>query len=384
LRSTCSEFAKIYVHISVDGDRTDSPFSTGIKIKKSAWNKKTDRLHDIHAAENQQIVQIEAEIKMQAAIFRTKGVDFSAESLKKALFKETKFVSFFELISKYLKYLGEKNEIAATTLNTRKIRSANILRFLTEKNYKHLGCEEIKPKIMDELQIWLKNNLKSCGDAYLHRHLQFVNSVINYGVLYEYAEKNPLQHYKLPKINKKQKVVYLTVLEQELLAKAVFSDKKLEQVRDIFIFSTCLGLACVDRICFDFEKHTYLKDDGSRWFSMLRNKSGIAAEMPLPNRATEILKKYDFKLPSVADNQNIAVENQLTNRYLKIIMEILGIKKHVTTHTARKTACTNWLRAGVNENVIAAMMGWTSTKMLKIYAEVENETIAKEVKLKLS
>ncbi len=376
------DYKHVYYHISVDGQRTKSPLSAGIKIHKDLWNSEIDRLHDRFCPENKELAEIEAEIKMQATILRTKGINFSAETLKNALFKEEKFVSFFDLIEKFISYKFDKEDLKPSTKRTILDRKNNVVKFLETYNYKNLACEDFKPKTVDELQTFLRKNLVSCCDAHIRRHLQLVNSVINYAVLYEYADKNPLQYYRLPKVGKGQKVVYLTQLEQSLLEAAIFTDKKLEQVRDIFVFASCLGLASIDRICFDFEKHTYLKDDNSRWFSMQRNKSKVYAEMPFPNKALEIIRKYNFKLPRVADNQNIEVENQMTNRYLKIIKEILGFKKHITTHTARKTACSNWLRAGVNENVIAAMMGWTSTKMLRTYSEVENEMIAKEVKLK--
>ncbi len=380
---TNSNYGHIYFHISVDSLRTKSPLSARIKLEKTEWHNALSCMVDRHCQEQLLLNNIEAEIKMQATILRTKGQKFTAESLKKVFHKEEKYFSFIDLFNKYVPYRIEKHNLAKGSQKTLHIIKSNVIRFLEQNNYKDLACEEFKPKIIDEMELWFRHNLKACGIAHLKRHIQLINAVLNYAVLYEYADKNPLQYYKFSRKTVQNKVIYLTILEQELLEKAVFTDNKLVQVRDIFVFASCLGLACIDRICFDFETHTYLKDDGTRWFSMQRNKSKVYAEMPIPTKALEILKKYNYKLPSVADNQNISVENQLNNRYLKIIAEILGIKKHLTTHTSRKTACSNWLRAGVNENVIAAMMGWTSTKMLKLYSEVENEMITKELHLKL-
>lgn len=380
---TDSNYGHIYFHISVDSLRTKSPLSARIKLEKSAWHNALSCMVDRHCEEQLLLNNIESEIKMQATILRTKGQKFTAESLKRVFYREEKFVSFMDLLKKYLPYKFSKYDLSEGTKRTITDRQNNVLRFLEHNNYTQLACEEFKPKVIDEFEVWLKQNLVSCGVSHIRRHIQLINAVLNYAALYEYADKNPLQYYKFNRKNTQNKVVYLTVLEQELLEKVVFTDKKLEQVRDIFVFSSCLGLACIDRMCFDFEKHTYLKDDGTRWFSMQRNKSKVYAEMPMPTKALNILKKYNYKLPRVADNQNISVENQLNNRYLKIIAEILGIPKHITTHTSRKTACSNWLRAGVNENVISAMMGWTSTKMLKLYSEVENEMITKELQLKL-
>ena len=114
------DYKHIYFNISVDSDRTDSPLSAHIKIHKDLWNSEIDRLHDRFCPENKELAEIEAEIKMQATILRTKGINFSAETLKNALFKEEKFVSFFEMISNYSKYIGEKNEITPASFNTKK------------------------------------------------------------------------------------------------------------------------------------------------------------------------------------------------------------------------------------------------------------------------
>ncbi len=87
--------------------------------------------------------------------------------------------------------------------------------------------------------------------------------------------------------------------------------------------------------------------------------------------ARNILAKYNGCLPIVT--------NQTYNRFLKEVAAILGITKRLTTHVVRKTTAMQWLNAGVLEETVVRMLGHNTTKQLKIYAQVEEKKIAKDV-----
>lgn len=111
-----------------------------------------------------------------------------------------------------------------------------------------------------------------------------------------------------------------------------FNSRRLEQVRDVFIFSCFTGLSYVDvknltkeNVCISF--------DGKQWLRLHRQKTSTAVNLPLLKTPLAILKKYEDKL---SDGRLLPVlSNQKLNSYLKEIADICGIKKNLTFHCLR-------------------------------------------------
>ena len=108
-----------------------------------------------------------------------------------------------------------------------------------------------------------------------------------------------------------------------------FPTKRLEQVRDLFIFSCFTGLSYIDlkelktsdiRISFD----------GKPWIMTHRHKTDTPVNVPLLKIPQAILQKYEGQLPK---GQLLPVlSNQKLNSYLKEIADLCGINKNITFH----------------------------------------------------
>lgn len=73
-------------------------------------------------------------------------------------------------------------------------------------------------------------------------------------------------------------------------------------------------------------------------------------------------------------------KNQL-NCYLKEIADLCGIRKQLTTHTARHTYATSvCLANGVSIENVAKMLGHSDTKMTRHYARVLDKSILRDMK----
>jgi len=127
---------------------------------------------------------------------------------------------------------------------------------------------------------------------------------------------------------------YLTQKELETIMNKSFSIKRLEQVRDIFIFSCFSGLAYVDvkNLC---DKNIRTSFDGNVWIMGKRHKTDVSFTIPLLNVPKTILEKYKGILPT--GEILPVISNQKMNAYLKEITDMCGIDKHLTFHCARHT-----------------------------------------------
>ncbi|KAA6307764.1 Tyrosine recombinase XerD, partial [termite gut metagenome] len=169
---------------------------------------------------------------------------------------------------------------------------------------------------------------------------------------------------------------YLTQEEIEVIMNKQFAIKRLEKVRDIFVFSCFSGLAYIDAKNLR-ENNIRTSFDGGLWIMGKREKTGVNFNIPLLEVPKMILDKYKGSLPN-----NIVLpvlSNQKMNAYLKEIGDLCGIEKELTFHLARHTFATLTLSKGVSIESVSKMLGHTNIKTTQIYARITNEKISHDM-----
>lgn len=161
---------------------------------------------------------------------------------------------------------------------------------------------------------------------------------------------------------------YLTEEELTKIMIKKFPTKRLEQVRDVFLFSCFTGLAYIDvkRLSKDDIRTSF---DGNLWILTKRKKSDVAVTVPLMKIPQKILAKYEGALPE--DKILPVLSNQKMNAYLKEIADVCGITKNLTFHLARHTfATTVTLSKGISIETVSKMLGHTNIQTTQIYARI--------------
>ena len=126
-------------------------------------------------------------------------------------------------------------------------------------------------------------------------------------------------NYKLTGVSERSVLVvsyigYLTQEEVESIIEKRFPTKRLEQVRDIFVFSCFCGLAYID-VKKLRKENIRTSFDGNLWIIGKREKTDVTFSIPLLDIPKRILEKYEGTLP---DNRILPVpSNQKMNAYLK-------------------------------------------------------------------
>lgn len=130
---------------------------------------------------------------------------------------------------------------------------------------------------------------------------------------------------------------YLSEDELKIIMKKKQASERLENVRDLFMFSSFCGLAYSDMAALT-QDNIRKFFDGKLWIITKRKKTNTNVNVPLLDIPKMILKKYEGKLP----NGKIlpVISNQKLNAYLKEIADVCGIKKNLTFHLARHTFST--------------------------------------------
>lgn len=206
----------------------------------------------------------------------------------------------------------------------------------------------------------------------VYKTLQRLRRVVRVSVGAEYLLKDP---FVLHKANKpKTQVIFLTTEELQTLEKHQFSQPRLQEVKDWFVFSCYTGLA-YNEIRNLKKQHIVTGFDGELWIEMIREKTQKNISVPLLPRAKFFINKY------ADDNSKLIFKicsNQRYNSYLKEIASILGINKRLTTHTARKTfASTVLLYNDVPMEIVSELLGHSSIS-------ITEDSYGKVVKKKIS
>ncbi len=238
-----------------------------------------------------------------------------------------------------------------------------------------MALKEINLMFITDFEVYLKTICK-CNSNTTAKFMQFFKRIIliarNNGIIIG----DPFANYKI----RLQRVDrgYLTEDEIKKILELNLVSDRLENVRDLFIFSCFCGLAYID-VAGLKKEHIRKSFDGNLWIMTKRVKTGVDVNVPLLDIPKMILDKYKDQLP----NGKIlpVISNQKLNSYLKEIADLCGIKKNLTFHLARHTfATTTTLGKGVPIETVSKMLGHTNIETTQIYARITNNKISDDMK----
>ena len=200
-------------------------------------------------------------------------------------------------------------------------------------------------------------------------YCQRVKTVVQFGIDNGRMKINPFSGIKLRKGEKS--IQFLSEKEVEKIRTTDFHNESLNRVRDLFVFQAASGLSYTDMaklVPTDFQ----VTEDGQYYIHDKRNKTGVFYTAVILEQGVEILKKYHFKLPILS--------NHKMNVYLKTIRDLCGIDKPIFSHVARHTYATRCLNRGIRLEVVAKLLGHSTTRITQHYAKLLKDNIINEVK----
>ena len=237
---------------------------------------------------------------------------------------------------------------------------------------------ELPQDFIEEFELYLKTNRK-CGHNTTIKYLANFKKITRLSLARGWLNKDPFFEYKFHL--KPVERDFLEWRELQRLKDKHIDIPRMAQIRDIFVFCCFTGLAFSDVKQLRPE-HVVLDINGARWIRKSRQKTQNMCNIPLLDAANEILSRY-------ADNDYCqkrgvllpVCSNQKMNLYLKELADICGIRKHLSTHTARHTFATLTLASGAAIENVAKMLGHSDTKMTRHYARILDTSIMRDMQL---
>ena len=236
---------------------------------------------------------------------------------------------------------------------------------------------ELDGQFIRDFDFWLKTE-KHCQNNSALKHLKNLKKVVRIALTNDWIKKDPFYgiHFKQEEVN----VEFLSREELDILMNKEFAIKRLEQVRDIFVFCCFTALAFVDVQQLSRE-HLIKDNNGALWIRKARQKTNQMCNIPVLTIPQRILRKYEDNAECIKKGVLLPViSNQRMNAYLKEIADVCGIAKRLTTHVARHTAATVvFLANDVSMENVSKILGHSNIRMTQHYAKVLDSSIMRDM-----
>ena len=372
-------YVGIYVRITIQESRAEISLKRTVVTAK--WDAASGRVKG-NTAEAKEINQyLEAGVVTLHQRYREltlKNRRVTVEALKRA-FQGESVTDFTVLVvfTQHIEQLSKRVAIdyALGTIKRYESCKVHLERYFESRKIKDMYFEELNPAFIQDFEIYLKIE-RECQHNTAHKYLSILKKIVRLAVANEWTTYNPFNHFKLS--FEDTTPIHLTIDELRKIEKKKFDIVRLQQVRDIFLFSCYTGLAYADAA--KLGSGNILTDaKGNQRILVVRTKTKTQCEIPLLPVPLAILERYKGKASGLLLP---VVSNQKMNAYLKEIADLCGISKRLTTHVARHTfATTVTLTNGVPIETVSRLLGHKNILQTQHYARIVDQKVMEDMKL---
>lgn len=353
------------VEIKVYFNRNDRVFiPTGVKLCAGQWDK--DRQIAVRHLNQRRINNTLANLKkkyvevLETMCMNGGYVDKHSFLIMSGLQQQEKEPTFLEFCYNEM----DKRNLRESTRRAHCIALEALRRSNCIRAFEDLTAANIR-----KFDNFLREEDPTREQTTIHGYHKRIKPYINEALRLEYIQDTPYRVFRDRHGRHKERIP-LNDEELDMIRNVELHDRQLCKVRDQFVFCCYTGLAWADLDAFSYEDHVVTRK-GRSYIDGERLKTGSKFFTPVLPPAMKILEKYDyqFRVPPV----------QSFNRSLKIIAEIAGVKKHVTSHIARHTfATTVILEHDVPIEALAKMLGHKQIRVTQVYAKILNTAVERQ------
>lgn len=403
LRDTTNpKFKTVNCIVRIDGDESVD-FSTKIKIQVFQWNQKEQCFEGKNSSINEKDIknlerrlrEIKDEIEIEnpkEPVSPNEVVQRHRDAKKSEKVKRAKKVIYFrDCMRDYLKnraLMSKHDRITESTFNVANGKVTTLTNYLTRKGYHRLKPQEITEKFMQQL----KEDFIEDGyaDATIAKYESFIKTVLTHSRKKELIKFSTLQDYSIEQAGEKEPI-YPTQRELERMITVANGSDKYMKVMDIYLFCAYTSLSIGDYLNLgqdDFE----LDDDGDLMISKERGKTGTFQRIPLLDDFFDLIEKYktDKKDCLMLPRPNDVIEaeyldlpkmsNVKLNAYLKEIVSLAEVNKHLTFHSSRKFHVSYLINTvKVDSLILKEVVGWKDLRQVSKYTVIDYATIKNSV-----
>lgn len=372
--------APISARITINGQRTE--LSTQREVSLTMWNPeaqmatgKTQEAKDV----NNHLAVIKTKILACQTKIESRQKEATAEAIRNEYVgkrpERKKVIEAFNFwMERLKKSVDEKKKSQATYDKYDDTRQHLKAFILHQYKVTDMYLDEVSYAFVTDFEFYLSTTKKLSQNTLMKYISQTktifrmangrgwlpVNPVATFSCSFDWSDPLRLEMHELEEI-----------FQKELKA------KRLEEVRDTYVFMCYTGFAYIDAFHLT-EENIFWGIDKQKWIARDRQKTDGTECIPLLDIPLQILEKYKRHPFCVNSGKLLPINsNQRFNGYLKELAAVCGINKELTTHTARHTfATTVTLENDVPLETVGKMLGHKSIKSTQRYARVTRKKIS--------
>lgn len=337
-------------------------YSTHVNVYSHQWNNGMVVNHTDSFILNQNISEYKDKILSICKEIALKG-EFSFQELDYIIHPDSADKDEKNSFKNFLETrIEERNDIKESTKKSHR----KIINVLNEFNAIDSFESLTKHNIL-KFDTWLRN--RNITQTTVYTYHKILKTYIREAMILDFIQCDPYFGIRLDK-GKAKKRRYLTDVEIKKIKDADLP-AALEKIRDLFLFQCYTGFSYSDMMECDYSR--IIERNGKYILQDRRVKTNEDYYIVLLSPAMQILKKYDFKLPKIT--------NQQYNLRLGLVATAANLSINVTSHMGRHSFAVMALNKGVSIEVLAKMMGHSEIETTQLYAKLLNPTLEKEYEL---
>jgi len=358
------------VYLQFLQNRKSHLISLDIPVKESKWDQSRFRIRgsseEIQRL-NKSIFQLQNKANNIILDMQLSNQPITFSKFKHAFLDEKGAnESFFSFIEKQIEL--HEGKFSAGTIKGYWSQLSKLQQFK-----KQISFAEVDALFMKQYTNWMineqgnnKNTVKRC--------LKFVKHIMNKALLEGIIQENPVKNFPIGEIKGDREFLTLDELNKlENLRHLGKLSRSQVKVLEYFLFDCYTGLRYGDLEKLQF-KNLFL-DKKEPFLRIKTQKTGETITVPLIARALALIPEQEFENETVFN----MLTSQATNRNLTKIMDIAGIRKHITNHCARHTFGACGIQQGIPIEVLKKLMGHSHIETTEIYVRIQDDVKFREM-----
>ncbi|WP_397301823.1 tyrosine-type recombinase/integrase [Nonlabens ulvanivorans] len=396
------------------GTKIDVRLSTGKKIKSfNNWNNQKQRVKNVAseiqaAAINRWLTEKQLEIENSinelefsnplfntnhiSSILRTAFNKSNASDKALTTRSSNRAKSLIDAYTWYIDHFSvhptptTQKPLAASSVKSFKATKKKFIEFCSHsKNYDY---HDIDMGFYEKFVSWLQS--KNFSTNYIGSHIKNLKTIMNYTHSLGYHNNLAYKKREFAKPKEEVQSIFLNETELEKIFKLKLN-KSLGHSRDIFLIGAYTGLRISDLN--RLTAKNIIEIDNSKFIEIKPLKTGNRITIPCNSKVLKILSKYGGDPPTKKLDQHINRDLKIIGAKAKIKDKIFitkttgGITKVteylkynlITTHTARRSFCTNAYNAGMQTFDIMNISGHKTERVFYEYIKATDQDKAKKI-----
>lgn len=349
-------------------DRKNTSLSIRKSCKEEQWSYETERVkknHPEHKKLNTFIEKYKKIIQDIIEDFEDRNIPYSLPDLIESIKKykgKNKTASFTEYLLQSINNQKVSGKIGSARIEKDTLNS--LQKFF---NKKEIGFNEITFLSLKKYEFYCyeKGNSPTTIAIRMRTMRYIFNQAITSKIIKE--AQYPFKDYKISKIKTDAKKEFLDEDEIQALKNYVPKDNREAFAKDMFLFSYySRGINFIDLL--KLKKNALSSEN----LTFIRTKTNVPVTFKLAGYNKDIMKKYlsddsSEYLFNIVQNNNADITylknkshkylNKYINPSLKVIIQNLGINKHITYYCARHSFATALKFKNISVDIIRQALG---------------------------